>query len=72
MAILSAVFLVAKRSKLIFQARKRGILDMDITYKKNVEQLKIVLTTTSPVQGMELSSKLLLQEANPVMVQGMD
>ena len=45
---------------------------MDITYKKNVEQLKIVLTTTSPVQGMELSSKLLLPEANPVMVQGMD
>ena len=47
-------------------------MDMDITYKKSVEQLKIVLTITSPVQGMELSSKLLLQEANPVMVQGMD
>ena len=35
----------------IFQARKRGILDMDIMYKKSVEQLKIVLT--SPVQGLE-------------------
>ena len=45
---------------------------MDIMYKKSVEQLKTVLTITSPVQGMELSSKLLLQEANPVMVQGMD
>ena len=45
---------------------------MDITYKKNVEQLKTVLTIISPVLGMELSSKLLLQEANPVMVQDMD
>ena len=45
---------------------------MDIMYKKSVEQLKIVLTITSPVLGMELSLKLLLQEANPVMVQGMD
>ena len=55
----------------IFQARKRGILDMDIMYEKSVEQLKIVLT--SPVRGMELSSKLLLQDhAHQVMVQGMD
>ena len=45
---------------------------MGIMYKKNVEQLKIVLTITSPALGMELLSKLLLQEANPVMVQGMD
>ena len=45
---------------------------MDIMYKKSAEQLKIVLTITSPVLGMELLSKLLLQEANPVMVQGMD
>ena len=45
---------------------------MDIMYKKSVEQLKIVLTITSPVLGMELSSKLLLQEVNPAMVQGMD
>ena len=45
---------------------------MDIMYKKNVEQLKIVLTITNPVLGMGLLSKLLLQEANPVMVQGMD
>ena len=45
---------------------------MDITFKKSVEQLKIVSTITSPALGMELLSKLLIQEANPVMVQGMD
>ena len=45
---------------------------MDIMYEKSVEQLKIVLTITSPVLGMELLSKLLLQEENPAMVQGMD
>ena len=43
---------------------------MDIMNKKSVEQLKIVLT--SPVQGLELLSKLLLQDAHQVMVQGMD
>ena len=44
---------------------------MDIMYEKSVEQLKIVLT--SPVRGMELSSKLLLQDhSHQVMVQGMD
>ena len=55
----------------IFQARKRGILDMDIMYKKSVEQLKIVLIISSPVLGMELLSKLLIQPANQIMVQGM-
>ena len=55
----------------IFQARKRGILDMDIMYKKSVEQLKIVLIISSPVLGMELLSKLLIQPANQVIVQGM-
>ena len=54
-----------------FQARKRGILDMDILYKKSVEQLKIVLIISSPVLGMELLSKLLIQPANQVMIQGM-
>jgi hypothetical protein len=56
----------------IFQAGKKGILDMDIMYKKSVEQLKIVLIISSPVLGMELLSKLLLQPANQVMVQVMD
>ena len=54
-----------------FQARKRGILGMDIMYKKSVEQLKIVLIVSSPVLGMELLSKLLIQPANQAMVQGM-
>ena len=44
---------------------------MDIMYKKSVEQLKIVLIISSPVLGMELLSKLLIQQANQVMVQGM-
>ena len=44
---------------------------MDITYKKSVGQLKIVLIISSPVLGMELLSKLLIQSANQVMVQGM-
>ena len=44
---------------------------MDIMYKKSVEQLKIVLIIFSPVLGMELLSKLLIQPANQVMVQGM-
>ena len=52
-----------------FQARKR--LNMDIMYKKSVEQLKIVLIISSPALGMELLSKLLIQSANQVMVQGM-
>ena len=42
---------------------------MDIMYEKSVEQLKIVLT--SPVRGMELLSKLLIQPAKQDMVQGM-
>ena len=40
-------------------------------YKKSVEQLKIVLIISSPVLGMELLSKLLIQPENQVMVQVM-
>ena len=42
---------------------------MEIMYEKSVEQLKIVLT--SPVQGLELLSKLLIKPAKQDTVQGL-